>query len=213
MNKARIALGGGTVTALAGGLVAVVLISGTTTPTASAAPSTCVATLTGGAGQSGPTTLDAEQRGIVGQIISIGKQRGLSPRAWQIAIQAGKVESKLRNLDYGHADSLGIFQIRAMHGTREQRQNVRWQVNWFYDTLQNVPDWQSMRPGDAAQAVERSAYPDRYNQWEDWAVSVIEQFADVSAEDLTGCDPNGTPGSNPYAAKAIEYARAQIGDP
>ncbi|MGH3898447.1 MAG: C40 family peptidase, partial [Pseudonocardiaceae bacterium] len=43
--------------------------------------------------------LDSEQRAIVDLIIAIGKQRGLPPRAWQIAIQAGMTESRLHNLD------------------------------------------------------------------------------------------------------------------
>ncbi len=30
--------------------------------------------------------------------------------------------------------------------------------------LQNLPNWQSMDPGAAAQAVQRSAFPDRYNE-------------------------------------------------
>lgn len=213
MRKVRLAVTTGTVATVAGGLVMVVLISGTTAPTASAASPACVATLSGHTDQNGPITLDAEQRGIVGQIISIGKQRQLPPRAWQIAIQAGKVESKLRNLGHGHADSLGVFQIRGMHGSKQERQDVDWQVNWFYDTLTALPNWKTMRPGDAAQAVERSAYPDRYHQWEDWAVSLVKQFADVSNTDLTGCDPSDTPESNQYAGKAIEYARAQIGSP
>ncbi|MGQ0777266.1 MAG: C40 family peptidase, partial [Pseudonocardiales bacterium] len=45
--------------------------------------------------------LDAEQRRNVELIIAIGKQRGLPPRAWQIAIQAGMTESRLHNLNYG----------------------------------------------------------------------------------------------------------------
>ena len=42
--------------------------------------------------------LDAEQRVIVEQIVAIGKQRRLPPRAWQIAIQAGMTASRLHNL-------------------------------------------------------------------------------------------------------------------
>jgi len=37
-------------------------------------------------GSSDVNKLDEEQKGIVALIISIGKQRTLSPRAWQVAI-------------------------------------------------------------------------------------------------------------------------------
>src|SRR5437879_5030265 len=59
------------------------------------------------AAQAQAANLRADQRQIVSLIVSMGKQRGLSPRAWQIAIQAGMTESGLRNLDYGDR----VFQL------------------------------------------------------------------------------------------------------
>ena len=44
-------------------------------------------------------------------------------------------------------------------------------VNKFYDVLLTVPDWQDKRPGDAAPAVERSGFPDRYHKWEPMAAA------------------------------------------
>lgn len=185
-------------------------------PTAQAEPVTCVATLAAGIGGPQAGTLDDEQRGVVGQIIAIGKQRKLIPRAWQIAIQAGKTESNLRNLDHGDRDSLGVFQMRPSMGwgTREQVTNVEYAVNKFYDVLMTVPGWETMRPGDAAQRVERSAFPQRYHEHEAFAASILQELGGVSAEDLTGCRPTGGAlGENPYAAKAIEYARSKFGRP
>jgi hypothetical protein len=48
-------------------------------------------------------------------------------------------------------------------GTPAQLQDVTYQINMFFDVLLKVPGWDSMRPGDAAQKVERSAFPDRYH--------------------------------------------------
>src|SRR5690606_13249687 len=152
--------------------------------------------------------LDPEQRRTVQQIIAIGKKRKLSPRAWQIAIQAGMTESGLRNVDYGDRDSLGIFQMRPSMGwgTPEQVTDPEYAINKFYNVLQGVPDWEKIRPGDAAQAVERSAFPDRYHQWEAMAVYLVENLGNVT--DASGCGEgsgNLLP-PNPKAAKAIEFA-------
>lgn len=43
--------------------------------------------------------------------------------------------------------------------------------------LQNrVPNWQTMDPGAAAQAVQGSAFPDRYNEHKDEAIAFLNQY-------------------------------------
>lgn len=60
-------------------------------------------------------------------------------------------------------DSVGLFQQRdnGAWGTVAQRMNPYDSAVMFYRELQKF-DWQSMQPGDAAQKVQRSAFPDRY---------------------------------------------------
>lgn len=159
--------------------------------------------------------LDEDQLAIVALIISIGKQRDISPRAWQVAIQAGMTESGLRNLTHGDRDSLGIFQMRPSMGwgTPAEVTNPPYQVNKFYDVLAEIPDWESMRPGAAAQAVERSAFPDRYHKWEAMAVHLVENVGQV--EDAAGCG-EGTGAILPpsdAAAAAIQFALGEQGKP
>lgn len=161
--------------------------------------------------------LDAEQRRNVELIIAIGKQRGLPPRAWQIAIQAGMTESRLRNLNYGDRDSLGIFQMRPSQGwgTVAQVTDPVYQVNKFYDVLLEVPDWETRRPGDSAQAVERSAFPTRYHQWETLAVELITAHGgDIESYTEEFC-PEELPAVPPseVAAKAIDFALGEVGKP
>ncbi|WP_019819037.1 C40 family peptidase [Saccharomonospora saliphila] len=168
-----------------------------------------------GTGARDAANLTGEQREIVSLIISIGKDRDLSPRAWQIAIQAGMTESGLRNLDYGDRDSLGIFQMRPSMGwgTPAQVTNPPYQVNKFYDVLEQVPGWRTMRPGDAAQAVERSTFPDRYHRWEAMAVHLVENLGEVG--DATGCGTgmgSALP-PNTAAAEAIDFALDERGKP
>ena len=159
--------------------------------------------------------LTRKQRGIAALIISIGKQRGLSPRSWQIAIQAGMTESGLRNVQHGHADSLGIFQMRPSMGwgTPAQVTDPTYAINKFYDVLETVPNWQQMRPGVAAQAVERSAFPARYHRWEAMAAYLVENIGDV--EDVTGCGQGSGLAlpPNDAAKTAIQYAKDQLGEP
>ncbi|MEV0064807.1 C40 family peptidase [Amycolatopsis sp. NPDC050768] len=166
-----------------------------------------------GAGQA--QNLDDEQRGIVSLIISIGKQRSLAPRAWQVAIQAGMTESGLRNLNHGDRDSLGIFQMRpSMNwGSVAQVTDPNYAINKFYDVLLAVPDWQNERPGDAAQAVERSGFPDRYHKWEAMASVLIENLGQVV--DASGCGQGLGAALPPSqaAAQAIKFALGEQGKP
>lgn len=189
--------------ALAG---AIVLALAATTPLPSSATAqSCVATLATDTTDGGPVTLDPEQQRVVDTILTIGRAQQMPPRAWQIAIQAGKTESDLRNLNHGHATSVGVFQIQDMHGTAVQRRDLAWQVGWFYDTLRAVPGWDSLPPGQAAQAVERSAFPDRYNRWEAFAAQIL-QTAGVADPSGCGSAPPPGPGANPWAPKAIQAA-------
>jgi hypothetical protein len=159
--------------------------------------------------------LDNEQRGIAALVVAIGKQRNLAPRAWQIAIQAGMTESGLHNLTYGDRDSLGIFQMRPSMGwgTVAQVTDPPYQVNKFYDVLLQVPDWANRRPGESAQAVERSAFPDRYHKWEPMAVHLVQNVGQVV--DVAGCGQGlglALPPSQ-RASGAMQFALAEQGKP
>jgi len=165
----------------------------------------------------GPEQLDEEQASIATQIIHIGEQRRLQPRGWQIALQAGMTESRLRNVPYGDRDSLGIFQMRPSKGwgTPEQLLDTAYEINKFYDVLLTVSGWENMRPGEAAQAVERSAFPDRYHLWESLAAALIGQIGGVA--NPSGCQLPQLSGNVPpptaAAGTAIAYALAQLGAP
>jgi cell wall-associated NlpC family hydrolase len=159
--------------------------------------------------------LDPEQRAIVEQIVAIGKQRRLPPRAWQIAIQAGMTESRLHNLHYGDRDSLGIFQMRPSQGwgSAAQVTDPVYEINKFYDVLMRVPGWETQRPGDSAQDIERSAFPARYHQWEPLAVNAIGAVGgDVTAYVRASCT-TPLPAPSEVAGRAIQYALGEVGKP
>jgi peptidoglycan DL-endopeptidase CwlO len=169
-----------------------------------------------GSGAADAAKLNEDQRKNVALIISIGKDRQLPPLAWQVAIQAGMTESGLRNLNYGDRDSEGMFQMRPSMGwgTPEQVRDPHYSINKFYDVLTKVPGWEQQRPGESAQDVERSAFPDRYHKWEPMAAHLIGNVGLIP--DPTGCG-RGTglfvPAPTEASRNAIQWALSQQGKP
>jgi hypothetical protein len=113
--------------------------------------------------------LDDEQVANAATIVEVGKDLDMSDRAVVVALAASMQESKLRNLDYGDRDSLGLFQQRPSQGwgSEEQVQDPVHAARSFYGTLRKVEGWQEMRVTDAAQRVQRSAFPEAYQKWAD----------------------------------------------
>lgn len=153
-------------------------IPGVGTP-AAASPAVVVPTPPASAGAQKSAVLDSEQIANAQLIIAIGRELGVPDRGITIALAAAMVESWIRNLDYGDRDSLGIFQQRPSYGwgTADQVRDPEHAIRAFYGGATNpnygltrglldIPGWQSMTVSEAAQAVQISAYPDRYGQWE-----------------------------------------------
>ncbi len=133
-----------------------------------------------------PSDLGPEQLAHARTVIGVGKGAELSEEAQVIALMTAMQESKFVN--YTSAvdhDSLGVFQQRPSMGwgTPAQITHVPTASKSFYGLpspsanpgLLQIDGWASMEPGDACQAVQRSAYPDRYAQWEDFARDLLKQ--------------------------------------
>lgn len=158
----------------------------------------------------------AEQMTNAKLIVDIGAQRGISDHGIVIALMAAMTESGLRNLDHGDRDSLGLFQMRPSQGwgSPAQLTDPTYAVNKFYDILLTVPNWQGLSPGAAAQAVERSAFPDRYNKHEQTAREILGAVRGVACP--TGLAADGrrvSLPSNPRAETVINAALSQLGVP
>ncbi|MBA2417248.1 MAG: hypothetical protein H0V64_15455 [Geodermatophilaceae bacterium] len=113
-------------------------------------------------------TFTAEQTANAATIAAVGRQLAVPERAITVALATALQESRLRNLDYGDRDSQGLFQQRPSQGwgTPEQVTEPRYAATAFYTALVELPDWEDMRLTDAAQAVQRSGFPEAYQQWE-----------------------------------------------
>ncbi|MFV0253043.1 MAG: hypothetical protein ACK5H2_06855 [Beutenbergiaceae bacterium] len=115
--------------------------------------------------------LAPDQAANAAMIAAVAVERGLPARAVTIALATAMQESKLRNIDYGDRDSVGLFQQRPSQGwgTVEQIMDPIYATDAFYDALVQVEDYRSMAVTEAAQAVQRSAFPDAYAQHEPMA--------------------------------------------
>ncbi|WP_363259448.1 hypothetical protein [Hamadaea sp.] len=127
--------------------------------------------------------LDLTQMSNAATITAVGIGRKVPDRAVVVALATALQESKLENLDGGDRDSVGLFQQRPSQGwgTPEQIADPRYAAKKFYTALLKVKGWQKMRVTEAAQKVQRSAYPEAYQKWAD--------EAEVIANALLGKDP------------------------
>jgi hypothetical protein len=163
-------------------------------------------------------TLNKAQLTHAASIISVGsKIQSVTRDGVQIALMAALTESTLRMLsntstyphsasypndgDGGDHDSLGLFQMRPQSGwgSVKDLMDPAYQVRAFFGGptgpnypsprgLLDIPGWQSMDKGTAAQAVEVSAYPDRYQNYEPAAKKILDALTKPAASD--GGRPN-----------------------
>ncbi|WP_442892402.1 LysM peptidoglycan-binding domain-containing protein [Curtobacterium sp. USHLN213] len=130
---------------------------------------------------SGPS-LSAEQRGNAATIVAVGRSLGVSDHGIVIALAAAMQESSLRNLSHGDRDSVGLFQQRPSQGwgSAAALQDPATAAKRFFTGnpghtrgLLDIAGWSSMNVTTAAQAVQVSAYPKAYAQWEKTAQSLL----------------------------------------
>ncbi|MEV0949080.1 M23 family metallopeptidase [Promicromonospora sp. NPDC050249] len=198
---------------------------GTTVGTVGSLPADLTASTTGG----DVVRLDRVQLGHAATIITTGSRTaGVGRDGILIALMAALTESHLRMLanpgaypdstNYPHDgtgqdhDSLGLFQMRpaAGWGTVAQLMDPGYQAAAFYGGptgpnrgsprgLLDIPDWQQLPKGAAAQAVEVSAFPDRYAQYEPVARAILDK--------LTGSARQGVPvqASGPAVSSRVVF--------
>ena len=124
--------------------------------------------------------LTPAQASNVEAIAAVARERDLHPRAIVIALATAQQESRLRNIDYGDRDSLGLFQQRPSQGwgTPAQVQDPTYAAGEFFDRLVHVPRWKTRRLTESAQMVQRSGFPYAYQQWEPMAQALTRALDD-----------------------------------
>lgn len=132
-------------------------------------------------------------------IIDEGQRRGISARGIQIALATALVESDLvmyanysvpDSLNIPHQavgsdyDSVGLFQQRCpMWGPAAVLMDPTKSAGLFYNQLQRLDYNGPESPGSYAQAVQRSAFPDRYDQHFNDAQTLYNRLAATIGDD------------------------------
>ena len=149
-------------------------------------------------------TLNRQQLTHAATIITVGGGiEGVGRPGVKVALMAALTESTLRMLtntgaypesanypndgNGGDHDSLGLFQMRPRSGwgTVAELMDSNYQARAFFGGpggpnypsprgLLDIPGWQQMDPGEAAQAVEVSAFPDRYRNYAPVADRILD---------------------------------------
>ncbi|MEW2550361.1 NlpC/P60 family protein [Streptomyces zhihengii] len=144
--------------------------------------------------------LPSEQIPNAQTIVATGISLDVPKKGQIIALATAMQESRLRNLNYGDRDSLGLFQQRPSQGwgTAQQIRDPVYASERFYKALLAVNGWQQMTVTQAAQAVQKSGYPDAYAQWEPLATALQKAIgatfpgnSDSSNKDTGDTAPSG----------------------
>lgn len=154
------------------------------------------------AGTYGGQVLTSGQAAMAVLIYNVAMQKGGSTRDAVVGIMTAYQESRLINLDHGTGSSLGVFQQTTPWGTAKQRLNPTWAATAFYKVLLALPNRDSMTTDQEAQAVQRSAYPNAYAQWQNMAVEIVNILANGQGASSLGNTGIGNLLGNGKAGKA-----------
>ncbi|GAB3360760.1 hypothetical protein GCM10027300_33150 [Modestobacter lapidis] len=162
-------------------------------------------------------TLTTAQAANAATIAAVARSRGLPQRATVIALATAQQESRIRNLDYGDRDSLGLFQQRPSQGwgSEAQVQDPVYATGKFLDGLVKVPGWETGDLTTTADAVQRSAFPLAYRQWTGMAQTLAGALLSDSPAQLS-CTFSPPQASGPVedrAAAVADVVRREAGTP
>ncbi|MEU9856175.1 C40 family peptidase [Streptomyces sp. NPDC047974] len=140
----------------------------------------------------------AEQIPFAKTIQATGVAMNIPARGQVVALATALQESGLRNLTWGDRDSLGLFQQRPSMGwgTANEILDPVHASTKFYEGLRQVSGWQSLSVTQAAQAVQRSGFPEAYAKWEPLATALqkaIEPLLPKTGGGGGGASPSPVP--------------------
>nr|WP_281900590.1 hypothetical protein [Phytohabitans aurantiacus] len=169
----------------------------------------------------GQVTLDYSQMANAATIAAVGVRRNMPERAVVVALATAFQESKLENLSGGDRDSIGLFQQRPSQGwgTVEQISDPRYASTKFYAALKKVRGWENMRITEAAQRVQRSAFPNAYEKWAEES-AVLAKALMGNATGAVACSVDGEPSVRGQAAAQalganlkLDWGKLEVGSP
>jgi hypothetical protein len=157
----------------------------------------------------GSVALDHDQMSNAATVTAVGARLGMPDRAVVVALATALQESKLRNLPHLGAnndhDSIGLFQQRPSQGwgTVDELGDPRIAAERFYRALAQVPGWEQLRITEAAQRVQRSAYPEAYEDHRDRATVLAKALLGRAIGAVSCTVPDDPAAAGPEAAGAL----------
>lgn len=177
-------------------------------------------------------TLTPAQQATAETIVSVGRQKGVSDRGIIIALMTALQESTLLNyanravpasLQHPHDkvgsdhDSVNAFQQRpaAGWGSVAELMNPTYAAAAFYGGptgpnqgsprgLLDIPGWEGMPLGQAAQRVQISAFPDAYDKWEPTAQQILARTEGSAPVQCTGASLTAQDGEQGSSAGSTQ---------
>jgi hypothetical protein len=183
----------------------------TSRSTSHAGPPVCSTTASATETSAIAYTLTPAQAANAATIAGVARRDGLPDHAVTIALATALQESKLENLSGGDRDSVGLFQQRPSQGwgTPAQLRDPIYAAQAFYHRLTSVTGWRTAAVTTAAQAVQRSAAPYAYADWEPEARALARAFTGQAVAGLTCLSlPRGPAGSSVAALARTELGRS-----
>lgn len=147
-----------------------------------------------------------EQRRIAERCLAVADDLNAGAKATLALAEACIVESGFRNLPYGDASSVGVLQLLSMHGSQTTRLNVEWCARKFLQdgftgrggAIAVAKRNPRMSAGQVAQAVQGSAFPDRYDQTQREAAKWVVAYAGSGADIAEATAAGGNTGYKSY---------------
>jgi hypothetical protein len=161
-------------------------------------------------------TATREQRRNGERVLDVADRLDAGPKATVALMEAVIVESEIRNLSYGHADSIGILQVQVgLHG-RDVASSIEKSVHAFLTkgftgkggAIKLARQHSGWSAAQIAQAVQGSA-PAVYGTYADEARAWVDAYGGAS-----GSDTGGTAGrGSSRAKKKYAFRRGEPGKP
>lgn len=162
--------------------------------------------------------LGAKQLQNAAQVFATARTLNVSEKALTVMAITAFVESKWwlyansnvpDSINYPHDqigadhDSVNPFQQRGNWGSVKDRMDLAYATKAFFGGptgpnggtpagLLDTPGWESMTPGEAAQAVQVSAFPDEYDKWVPAAKTLIAALGGGGSASCAGGSATGT---------------------
>jgi murein DD-endopeptidase MepM/ murein hydrolase activator NlpD len=149
-----------------------------------------------------------------------------TPKVQRALLEAMAVESNFRHLNYGDRDSVGVLQQRPSQGWGPASETPAQDINQFLQRARRNAKGFRGTAGQLAQSVQRSAFPERYDQRLNQANELLRGAVPKGAAGTLGKAPGG---HSPIAQlagastqsmlaaqmlhQATQTAGGQLGDP